>query len=110
MSLDLIPLADAIEALRAELVKARRKGEDAELRFEVGPVEVEFQVVYESEATAGGKVGFRIFGLGSEVSAGGKLADARTQSVKVTLTPRIDGSELEVGDEDDRPVRRKARH
>lgn len=93
MDLDLIPLADAIAALRAQLTEAQRQGEDQEIRFAVGPVEVEFQVVASREGEAGGKIGFRLFGLGSEATARGKLGDARTQKIKITLTPQDDGGD-----------------
>jgi hypothetical protein len=96
MALELIPLAEAISALRTQLAEAQRQGRDQEIRFEVGDVEVEFQVVVEREAEAGGKIGFRLFGLGSEATAGGKLADARTQMIKLTLTPKTSGRRIDI--------------
>lgn len=102
---DLIPLAKAIAALRLELQRAKDEGENESLRFEVGDVEVEFKGVVEREGTVGGKVGFKIFGLGSEASAAAKLGDARTQTVKITLKPKLNGGFIEVGDEEDLPER-----
>src|SRR5687767_9088666 len=103
MDQDLIPLADAIAALRLQLQRAREEGENEALRFEVGPVEVEFKGVVEREASAGGKIGFMIFGLGSEATAAGKLGDARTQTIKITLTPKLGGRIFDVGDREELP-------
>jgi hypothetical protein len=101
MDYDLIPLADAIAALREQLNRAREAGEHEALRFEVGPIEVEFKGVVEREGSVGGKVGFKIFGFGSEATAAGKLGDARTQTVKITLTPKRNDRILDVSDRED---------
>lgn len=100
MNSDLIPLADAISALREQLAEAQRRGEGESLRFEVGPVEVTFQVVATIEQNASGKasVGFQLFGFGAEGSAARTSSDARTHSVTVSLTPKFDGRTLEVSD------------
>jgi hypothetical protein len=52
-----VELAQAIESLRAQLETARRLAPPGSLRFEVGPVELEFQVelVRGAEANAGAK-------------------------------------------------------
>ena len=39
-----IPLASAVRAIRAQLVEAVRAGKDEEIRFALGPVELELQV------------------------------------------------------------------
>ncbi len=39
------------------------------------------------EATPEGKISFKVFGSGAEASVGGKLSDARTHRIKLTLTP-----------------------
>jgi len=44
-----IPLASAIRALRTELQEAVRAGEGEDLRFALGPVELELQVQAGSE-------------------------------------------------------------
>ncbi|MCW3848089.1 hypothetical protein OF829_12635 [Sphingomonas sp. LB-2] len=99
---DLIPLAEAIGALRTQLSEAQTAGQNEAIRFEVGTVEVEFQAVVEREASAEATLGFKIFGLGSEAKVGGKLGDARTQSVKITLVPKRNGRSLEIADREQR--------
>ena len=45
-----VELAELIGQLRADLTEAMRAGEDADLRFEVGPVELELIVAVDKEA------------------------------------------------------------
>jgi len=87
MADDLIPLADVIASLRAELQRAAADGEGEDLRFKLGDVEIEFDVVVTSGGDAGAKASFRVLGVGVEGSVGGKLAQERTQRIKLTLTP-----------------------
>jgi len=47
-----IPLAEAIRALRRELVEAVREGEDEEVRFALGDIDLELQVEVSKEAVA----------------------------------------------------------
>ena len=44
-----VPLASAIEVLRGELVEAIRAGEDREIQFALGPVELELEVALEKK-------------------------------------------------------------
>jgi hypothetical protein len=87
MADDLIPLADAITSLRAELQSAELEGEGNDLRFKVGPVEIEFDVVITKGGDVGAKASFKVLGVGVEGSAGGKVGQERTQKIKLTLTP-----------------------
>ena len=68
MAEGLLPLSEAIEALRGELVAAWRAGEGGRLRFRPSPVELTLQVA----ATRGGKgsagVKWYLFSAGGEVS------------------------------------------
>jgi hypothetical protein len=93
---DLVRLADAVDALRSELTAARELGEDQPLLFEVGPVEVEVSAVVKR--TGGGKAGFTIGVL--TLSGQGTLGHEETHRVKVTLTPkdRITGAAPEIND------------
>ena len=87
-------LAEAIEAVRAELRKAQVSGRGSDLRFAVGSVEVEFLV--EVSKTAGGEASVKVFNL---VSIGGKgeATSGQTNRVKVVLNPTgADGGRLEV--------------
>jgi Trypsin-co-occurring domain 2 len=87
-----IPLRDAIRALRTELTESVREAETETVRFELGSVELEFQVVATREATGSAKVGFHIFAAEAELGAGGKGVDERTQRVKLVLNPMLAGS------------------
>ena len=72
-------LAEAIAAVRRELIEAMGAGENEVLRFEVGPVEVEFMVQVAREAD--GRLGLKV------LSVGGGVTDTRTHRVHVTLKP-----------------------
>jgi hypothetical protein len=85
--METLPLREVIRSLRSELVEAATEGQTEAVRFELGPIELEFQVVVEREGEAGGKLGFHIFAANAEVNLGGKVSDQRTQKVKLTLTP-----------------------
>jgi hypothetical protein len=82
-----IELAELIERLRAELTAAMRAGDEADLRFELGPVELELSVGVDREAKPGAKVRFWVVELGAEVTA----ASHSIQRVKLTLVPRRAG-------------------
>ena len=81
------PLVDAIRALRTEIQEAGQAADRETLRFELGPIDLEFQVVAKREGGASGKISFHIFGTGAELGGSGKLADERTQKVKLVLNP-----------------------
>ncbi|WP_328470680.1 hypothetical protein OHA21_05175 [Actinoplanes sp. NBC_00393] len=100
-----IELAEAIALLREELQEARIRGAGEQLQFNVGPVELEFQVEIAREAGASGKVRFWVV----EAGADGKLASRSTQVVRISLEP-VDGrtgKQLAVA-ENDRPSRSRA--
>lgn len=82
-----IPLAVAIEGLRAELEVAAEEGKGKEIGFEATSVEVtlETAVTTAGEGHAGVKWWL--------VEAGGKVSreSGATQSVTITLTPRRRG-------------------
>lgn len=74
-----IGLADAIAALRKELLAAMVEGQDAAMRFRLAPVELSLQVVVTREA--GGKIGWHVIGLG------GSYTSAATQTLALRLEP-----------------------
>jgi hypothetical protein len=82
-----IPLADAIRALRSELVEAVREGADEEVRFALGPVELELQVEVSKEASGQAGIAFWLVSIGG----GGKRASTTAHTVKLNLTP-VDAS------------------
>ncbi len=78
-----VELAEVIGQLRAELTAAMTVGAGEDLRFGLGPVELELTVAVNKEATAGAKVRFWVV----EGGADGKLASTTTQKIKLTLDP-----------------------
>jgi hypothetical protein len=78
-----IPLANAIRALRREIVEAVRAGSGEEIRFALGPVELELQV--EAAREVGGEAGVKFW----LVSIGGKgsRSSGTSHTVRLTLTP-----------------------
>jgi hypothetical protein len=82
-----IPLADAIRALREELTQAVRDGQGGEIRFQVGPVDLEFQVEISSEASGKAGIAFWLVTAGG----GGSRRSTRANTVKINLQP-VDAS------------------
>jgi len=80
-----VELAELVGQLRAELTIAMQVGEDADLRFELGPVELELTVAVDKEAKAGAKVRFWVV----EAGADGKVGSSSTQKIKLKLDPRV---------------------
>ena len=85
--MDTIPLRDAIRMLRVEIMAAAEDASTQSLRFELGPIEMEFQVVLKKEGGGEAKLGFHIFAAEASLGANAKAADERTQKVKLTLNP-----------------------
>lgn len=79
-----VELAELITQLRADLTEAMRAGADSELRFELGPVELELTVALEKSGGAEAKVRFWVV----EAGADGHAATTATQRIKLTLDPR----------------------
>jgi hypothetical protein len=79
-----VELADLIGQLRAELTEAMRSGDGTDLRFEVGPVELELTVAVSKETKPGAKVKIWVAEAGVE----GKLESSTTQRIKSVLDPR----------------------
>lgn len=83
MSSELAGLAETIAALRRELLKAVDEGAGKDVRFQLGPVEIEFQMGVSKEAGAEAGVKFWVLTLGGR----GKVAQDATHHVKVSLQP-----------------------
>jgi hypothetical protein len=82
-----VGLAEAIAALRKELLAAIDEGADAAMRFRLAPVELSMQVAVTKDA--GGKIGWQVLGLGASYSS------ATTQTLSLRLEPvwrKADGS------------------
>ena len=82
-----VELAQMISQLRQELSSVMREGVGEDLRFELGPVELELTVVVSKEAGPNAKVRFWVIELGAD----GKVASQATQRIKLTLDPRQRG-------------------
>ncbi|MFC4072035.1 trypco2 family protein [Actinoplanes subglobosus] len=84
MNPDTLPLTEAIDSLRGELLYAIEQSADKDLRFSVEAVEVELQVVRTAggEASASG-------GLWQVLTVGGKAtySSAATHKIKLVLRP-----------------------
>jgi Trypsin-co-occurring domain 2 len=96
-------LAAAVRGLRAELTAAMTAGEGERVRFELGPVRMEFSVELTDERGVDAGVKFWV------ITAGGKgsRSSGSTHTVTVELTPKgADGGPLGlIGDRDtDRAV------
>ncbi|RLK61868.1 trypco2 family protein [Actinokineospora cianjurensis] len=89
MRMDLVEL---VGHLREQLAEAMTAGAGADLRFEVGAVEVEVSVVVEREAKAGGKAKFWVVEVGTDA----KVARHHTQRVKLSLTPTHAGGSVAI--------------
>jgi hypothetical protein len=74
-----VGLADAIKALRKELLEAMDQGKDATVRFRLAPVKLSLQVAVTKDA--GGKVGWHVLGLGASYTS------ATTQTLELRLEP-----------------------
>lgn len=87
-------MAEAIEALRVELGAAADAAKGKDLRFEVGRVNVELEVVSERVTQGSGGLKFWVVELGAQRSR----SDGRTHRVTVELTPQSGSGPLYTGD------------
>jgi hypothetical protein len=85
-----IELAAVIWDLRAELEAAVAAADGAGLVFELGPVELEVSVALERSGSGGARVRFWVV----EADAQGKAVRTGTQKVKLSLTPRLAGTDV----------------
>lgn len=76
-------LAEAIKGIRAELSDAMAAGEGERLRFDVGPVELEFAVDIQRDLQA--KAGVKVWVV--EIGGSGGWSRDSSNRVKVTLNP-----------------------
>jgi hypothetical protein len=79
-----IELADAVEAVREQLLEAAARGASKEIVFGVNSIELEFTVELRKDTKA--KLGVKAWIFSADVEAG--LAHAQTHKVKVVLSPR----------------------
>lgn len=82
---DGVPVAQAIEALRSELEEAMDAGEGSRLRFEASTIDVELQATVTLGAETGAGVKWWLV----DASARGSAERVTTQTIRLTLTPRV---------------------
>jgi NTP-dependent ternary system trypsin peptidase co-occuring protein len=82
-----VELAVVVSRLRSELTSAMAAGQAEDLRFELGPVELELTVGVDREAGPSGKVKFWVLELGADA----KRTSKTTQRIKLLLQPRLAG-------------------
>jgi hypothetical protein len=75
----LVGLAEAIGALRAELVAAMDEGSGQQMQFTLDPIELAVQTVITKDAN--GKIGWKV------LEVGGSYQSQATQTLTLRLTP-----------------------
>ena len=75
----IVGLSEAVESLRAELMRAVEAGKDQPMQFSVEPIELIAQVAVTKEAD--GKIGWNLLGMG------GSWESESTQTLTLKLTP-----------------------
>jgi hypothetical protein len=76
----IVGLADAVKALRGELVEAINDGQGEWMRFSLDPIELTVQAVVTRDVN--GKIGWKILEFGA------KYDSQTTQSITLKLTPQ----------------------
>jgi hypothetical protein len=90
-----VGLAEAVSGIRSELQRAMREGEGEELRFAVGPVEVELTMTVQRDVEGRAKV--MVLPWGAEAKGG--LNSKDTSRLKLTLRPVDDaGGDARISD------------
>lgn len=97
-----IPIAKAIQAIRSEIVTAVEAGKDEKIKFDLGPIELEFQVeiAQEGSGTAGASAKFNVWVVEAEVSGEAAIQRSKTttHTVKLTLNPVTSDGPVQVSD------------
>jgi hypothetical protein len=78
-----VGLADAIANVRQELERATAEGHGSEIGFEPGPLELEFEVGFETTKAGGAGVRVYVLTLGARAEAG----KSGSHRLKLTFTP-----------------------
>jgi Trypsin-co-occurring domain 2 len=88
-----LSLSDAIESVRSELAEAQRKGEQADLKFEVGEIELELEIAAELGASAGAEA--KWFLVTAKTDA--QYKESKKQKITIKLKPiGANGKSVEV--------------
>jgi hypothetical protein len=94
---DGIELADAVESVRNQLMRAAARSAGKEIAFTVGDIQMEFTVELRKEVKGGAKVKAWVVEAGTDAG----LSTGRTHKVALTLKPKVraTGSDLSVGND-----------
>jgi hypothetical protein len=82
-----VELSELVRQLRVQLTEAMQAAPDSEVRFELGPVELELSMAVQQDATAGAKIRFWVVEMGADALSSSQT----TQHIKLTLTPQLRG-------------------
>ncbi len=93
MSDDIADLAEAIRVLRAQLDECMGEGQDKGVRFELGTVHMEFEVVLTRDASIDGGVRFGVVSIGGK----GAVGHGKTHRVSLELQPVVVDSSSPTG-------------
>ncbi|MFJ2743479.1 trypco2 family protein [Streptomyces sp. NPDC087440] len=95
---DGIELADAVESIRSQLMRAAARSAGKEIAFTVGDIQMEFTVELRREVKGGAKVKAWVVEAGTDAG----LATGRTHKVALTLTPvkAATGGSVAVGNDE----------
>jgi hypothetical protein len=96
----LIELADVIRQLRVELDNAGAAADGEDLRFELGPIDLEVTVGLEAVGGGEGRVRFWVVELGGDARA----TSISTQRIRLTLNPTTKAGGLSDGGDRRRPA------
>ncbi|ANP49781.1 hypothetical protein J2Z21_004711 [Streptomyces griseochromogenes] len=77
-------LSEVVRQLRGQLNQAMAEGKDDEIRFELGPVEMEFEVAVTKERGGDGGLKVGVLSLGAK----GSRSTGTKNRMKLTLTPQ----------------------
>lgn len=86
-----VDLADTIRVLRQQLSAAMHEGQSEELRFDLGEVQLEFEVVVTKDASADGGIRFGVLSLGAKANIGNE-ASHRISLIMQPVIVNSDGS------------------
>ncbi|WP_336217043.1 trypco2 family protein [Nonomuraea sp. LPB2021202275-12-8] len=89
----MLELSTVIKELRNELTKSMESAAGEQLRFGLGPIELEVTMVVTHEAALNGKVKFWVVETGADAKASG----AQTHRVKLVLNPEVNGGSPYIG-------------
>jgi hypothetical protein len=90
---ELVGLAAALEGLREELESARLAGEGRPVRFEVTEVTLTLETIARREADGSGKIRWWVI----EAGGGAKSGREQTQTLTLTLVPKVHDRSGELG-------------